>query len=87
MELLEKILAHWDTLSMCDLIPVAYISLLIFWIVASNRYGTCVHKKSKKQRIEIIVSCAQLHNALKAHTSFNTSVSVRLLLTAMFFNL
>ena len=41
MELLDKILAHWDTLSMCDLIPVAYISLLIFWIVASNRYGIC----------------------------------------------
>jgi len=52
MELLEKILAHWDTLSMCDLIPVAYISLLIFWIVASNRYGTCVLIKIEKNNAD-----------------------------------
>ena len=37
MELLEKVANHWSTLTFDNLLPVAYISLLIVWILTSNR--------------------------------------------------
>ena len=39
MEMLEKMVNHWSTLTIEDLIPVAFLSLLIIWIIASNRHA------------------------------------------------
>ena len=37
MELFEKVVKHWSTLTLENFVPVAFISLLIVLILVSNR--------------------------------------------------
>ena len=44
--IVERVAAHWSTLTMDDFISVLHLVLLIAWIFASNRKGTHNHNRS-----------------------------------------
>ena len=57
MELLEKVVNHWSTLTLENFVPVAFISLLIVWIVISNRQENSLMNQLKLKLQALLRFC------------------------------